>query len=96
MTFEADPGELRLPPDRADGPDPFRLADQMREFGATDEGMPVILLTQGLDGEYMINDGVTRAARMVLMHPGRKVWVEVIHETDWDLTHLPKIKEVVG
>ena len=95
MTFEVDPGQLRLPPDRADGPDPFRLADQIREFGTSDEGMPPLQLTQGQGGEYMINDGVTRATRIYLSNPGRKVRAEVIHATDWDLTHLPRVKDVM-
>src|SRR5207244_1421440 len=60
---EVDPGTLRLPPERADGPDPFKLLDQYREFGDSIDGMPPLWVIEGVGGEYLIVDGVTRASR---------------------------------
>jgi hypothetical protein len=54
--------DLRLPPEREDCPDPFKLAEQIREYGSIAEGMPGREVTRGPDGELMINDGAQRAA----------------------------------
>lgn len=58
MTLEADPRELRLTPDREDGPDPFRLSDQVRDFGGSVEGMPA-LLEPVMNFERLIRERLT-------------------------------------
>lgn len=39
--------------------------------------MPTIEVTEGRDGELMINNGVTRATRIHYLAPGKLVTVEV-------------------
>jgi hypothetical protein len=56
---EVDPGDLHLPPPRASGADPFKLAEQIRRFGDSVLGMPPVEVTEARDGALMINDGVT-------------------------------------
>ena len=63
---EVDPGELRLPPERPDGPDPFKLLDQYREFGDSMVGMPPLWVMEGADGEYLIVDMNTETRRELL------------------------------
>jgi hypothetical protein len=90
-----DPGDLRLPPERPDGPDPFKLADQYREFGDSIEGMPPIWVIEGTGGELLIVDGVTRASRVYLYRRGTAVPVEVIRVTGHDWTSLPRVMDVL-
>lgn len=90
-----EPGGLRLPPSRSDGADPAKLADQLRRFGASTQGMPPLEVTEGANGELMINDGVTRATR-VHRHapPGTLVPVVVIERRPMmNLAALPKVRE---
>lgn len=87
-----DPAELRLPPERADGADPFKLADQIREFGDSIHDMPPVWATKGANGEMMINNGVTRATRAAMLRPGSKIPVEIIDvQPGVDLSGLPTI-----
>jgi hypothetical protein len=89
----ADPGQLRLPPTRSEGADPFKLSKQIGQYGKSTEGMPPIEVTKGANGEMMINDGVTRATRAA-MTPGTKVPVQVIeHNPNMNLQNLPKVGE---
>jgi hypothetical protein len=92
---EVDPGVLRLPPERPDGPDPFKLADQYREFGDSLDGMPPIWVIEGKSGEYLIVDGVTRASRIYMYRPGVPAPIEVIRVTDHDWSSLPRIMDVL-
>ena len=69
---DADPGELRLPPSRAGGADPWKLHQQIRQFGSSKVGMPTILLYEGPDGLLEIFDGVTRATRMAKLAPAKR------------------------
>ena len=87
--------DLRLPPEREDGPDPFKLTEQIREYEGNAAGMPALEVTRGAGGELMINDGVTRAARLYWSDPGATVLVDVIQETEYDFTGLPRIRDVV-
>ena len=62
---EVDPAELRLPPSRASGADPWKLHQQIRQFGSTNAGMPPILVYEDPDGVLEISDGAARATRIV-------------------------------
>ena len=97
LTQRADPGELRLPPTRSDGADPFKLSEQMQEYGDSTEGMPPIQVTEGNNGEYMINDGVTRATRIdrynQINGTNQQVEIEVIEKWSSDLNGLNKVKD---
>ena len=74
---EVDPAELRLPPSRASGADPWKLHLQIRQFGISKEGMPPLLVYEDPDGLFEIFDGVTRATRMATLAPGVTVPVVV-------------------
>jgi hypothetical protein len=56
---EVDPVELRLPPSRLGGADPWKLHRQIARFGSSKEGMPPILVYEDPDGLLEIWDGVT-------------------------------------
>ena len=71
------PGILRLPPEREDGADQFKLAAQVREFGETFDGMPPLLVIEGAGGELQVYNGVTRATRAHQADPSMRVAVEV-------------------
>ena len=75
---EVDPGGLRLPPSRAGGADPWKLHEQIRQFGSSKIGMPPLFVYEDPDGLLEISDGVTRAARMTKLAPGESVQVIVI------------------
>jgi hypothetical protein len=63
MRLDVDPGSLRLPPARSSGADPFKLDRQIRQYGDGLDGMPPVLVTRGLRGELMINDGASPERR---------------------------------
>jgi hypothetical protein len=73
-----DPSELRLPPSRRAGADPWKLHQQMRQFGSSKAGMPPIFVHEDPDGVLEITDGVTRATRIAKLTPGETVPVIVI------------------
>jgi hypothetical protein len=75
---EVDPNELRLPPSRASGADPWKLHQQARQFGSSKEGMPPLFVYEDPDGILEISDGVTRATRIAKLAPGETVPVIVI------------------
>ncbi len=77
-TLEVDPAELRLPPSRASGADPWKLHQQIRQFGASKYGMPAVFVYEDPDGVMEISDGVTRATRIAKLAPGETVPVIVI------------------
>ena len=90
------PRGLRLPPPRIGGADPFKLAEQIRRYGDSVAGMPPVQVTLGMDGEMMINDGVTRATRVAKLKPGAIIPVEVIdHRPNWSFAHLPRVEETL-
>ncbi|MBI1178900.1 hypothetical protein GC207_15825 [bacterium] len=91
--LRVDPAELRLPPTRSEGADPFKLANQIKQHGSSTRGMPPIEVTQGGDGLLRINDGVTRATRAA-MNPGTTVPVQVIEKNPaLDFKKLPTVGE---
>src|SRR5947208_5252656 len=75
---EVDPAELRLPPSRLSGADPWKLHRQTAKFGSSKDGMPPIFVYEDPNGVLEISDGVTRAARIARLAPGETVPVSVI------------------
>lgn len=75
---DVDPRELRVPSSRPQGADPGKLQRQIAKFGASQNGMPPLLVFEALDGVLVIYDGVTRATRIAKLSPGIPVSVEVI------------------
>jgi hypothetical protein len=75
---DVDPSNLRLPPSRASGADPWKLHQQIRQFGKTKPGVPPLLVYEDPDGVLEISDGVTRATRIAKLAPGETVPVIVI------------------
>lgn len=63
------PGELRLPPSRTAGADPWKLHLQIHRFGNSSIGMPPIQFYEDPDGILEIMDGVTRATRIAKLAP---------------------------
>jgi hypothetical protein len=43
----------------------------------------------------MINNGVTRAYRVFTLSLGTRVPVEIVEVTDFDFSHLPRIRDLV-
>lgn len=88
------PGGLHCPPERSDGADPMKLQDQFNEFGFAVTDMPPIEVTLGMDGEMMINNGMTRATRCCIVNSEQTVAVEIIEaRPEWDFRRLPTIAE---
>ncbi len=75
---DVDPAELRLPPSRLSGTDPYKLQQQIVRFGTSIAGMPALWVYEGSDEVLEIVDGVTRATRVAKLAPGCNVQVEVI------------------
>lgn len=88
---DVDPAELRLPPSRASGADPYKLQRQIARFGASSDEMPPVWVYEGSDGVLEIINGVTRATRIAKLAPGRKIRVEVIGKFRQPRGHSPKI-----
>lgn len=74
---DVDPRELRVPGSRPVA-DPFKYAQQVRQFGGFTVGMPAIVVYEGTDGHLLIHNGVTRATCIAALAPGTLVPVEVI------------------
>jgi hypothetical protein len=89
--IEIDPRRLRLPPSRAAGPDPVKLARQTAQHGARIDGMPTLFVYRCSDGGLMIYDGVTRASRVAILLPGTLVRVEVVGRLPGPCGQLPMI-----
>jgi hypothetical protein len=88
-----DPAELRLPPTRAIGADPWKLHRQIRQYGSSQAGMPPILVYEDPDGLLEIIDGVTRATRIAKLSPGEPVQVVVIGTYRRSRVASPTVKE---
>src|SRR5947209_8200649 len=78
--LDVDPRTLRVPRSRQSGADPYKLQRQIAQFGSSDQGMPPLEVSRGTDGEFVINNGVTRATRIARLAPGRTARVEVIDD----------------
>jgi hypothetical protein len=90
---EVDPNELRLPPSRASGADPWKLHRQIRQFGSSRDGMPPIFVHEDPDGGLEISDGVTRATRIAKLAPGETVPVVVIGRYRRSRVNSPRVKD---
>lgn len=90
---EVDPGELRLPPSRRSGADPWKLQQQVRRFGSLKNGMPPILVYEDPSGLLEIIDGVTRATRMAKFASGETVPVVVIGRYRRSRASSPCVKD---
>jgi hypothetical protein len=88
---DVDPTELRLPPSRHSGADPYKLQRQIVRFGDSTAGMPPLWVYEGSDGVLEIINGATRATRIAKLAPGVKVRVEVIGTLRQPRGHYPKI-----
>jgi hypothetical protein len=93
---DVDPRTLHVPPTRLTGADPAKLRRQEQMFGSSVDGMPPPEVTQGANGELMLNDGVTRATRVAKRLPGRLLRVQITDIVpNWDMSKLPKIGDFV-
>jgi hypothetical protein len=90
---DVDPGELRLPPSRASGADPWKLHQQIRQHESSRSGMPPILVYEDPDGVLEISDGVTRATRIAKLAPGQTVPVVVIGQYRQSRAGSPRVRE---
>lgn len=90
---EVDPSELRLPPSRASGADPWKLHQQIRQFGSSKAGMPPILVHEDPDGVLEVTDGVTRATRIAKLAPGETVPVIVIGRYRRSRANSPSVRD---
>jgi hypothetical protein len=92
--IDVDPAELNLPPARAQGADPGKLAREISLFGSNLDGMPPLELVRGKDGQLRINDGVTRATRAAKLRPGVLAPAEIIQDIPrLNVARMPKVKD---
>ncbi len=90
---EVDPSELRLPPSRASGANPWKLHQQIRQFGSSKDGVPPIFVYEDRDGIMEISDGVTPATRIAKLAPGETVPVVVIGRYRRSRASSPSVKD---
>lgn len=90
--LDVDPRLLHLPSGRSYAPDPLKWARQLSQFGRSTTGMPPILVTRGKGGGLVINNRVTRAARVAKLLPGQTVRVEVMADLpSFDVSAFPTV-----
>jgi hypothetical protein len=92
---DVDPAELRVPPSRLSGADPYKLQRQIARFGKSTDGMPPVWVYEGSDGVLEIVNGVTRATRIAKLAPGVTIRVEVIGTLRRARGHHPKIGDLI-
>jgi hypothetical protein len=90
-SVEVDPRELRVPPSRLSGADPYKLQRQIARYGGTTVGMPPPWAYEGTDGVLMLYNGVTRATRMAKLSAGTLIRIEVVGKLRQPVGHLPRI-----
>ena len=90
-----DPRELRVPPSRRQGADPFKLARQISLFGRSSSKMPPPWVYEGTDGVLMLYNGVTRATRIAKLSPGTLLQVEVIGKLPKPFVSQPSIGDLL-
>jgi hypothetical protein len=73
---DVDPAELRLPPSRLSGADPYKLQRQIARFGKSAVRMPPVWVYEGSDGVLEIVNGVTRATRIAKLAPATTIRVK--------------------
>jgi hypothetical protein len=86
-----DPRTLHLPCSRLSGADPVKLHRQIAKHGKSTQGMPLVEVYRGTDGELVIYNGVTRATRVAKLLPGQTIRVEVIDDLTTPVGHLPTV-----
>ncbi len=92
--LNVDPATLHLPGSRRSGADPYKLQRQITKHGMSIVGMPPLEVSRGTDGEFVINNGVTRATRAARFLPGVLVTVEVIDTLPIPVAKFPTIGEL--
>jgi hypothetical protein len=92
---DVDPRELRVPPSRRQGADPFKLARQIALFGRSTLGMPPPWVYEGTDGVLVLYNGVTRATRIAKLAPGALIRVEVIGKLPKAFAADPRIGDLL-
>ena len=90
---EVDPNDLRLPPSRASAADPWKLHQQIRQYGSSKDGMPPIFVYEDPDGVLEISDGVTRASRIAKLAPGATVPIVVIGHYRRSRANSPSVRD---
>ena len=93
--LEVDPRTLHLPPSRASGAYPLKLARQIAQYGSSIQGMPMLWVYRGTDGALMLYDGVTRASRVAKLLPGTLIRVEIVGDLPAPCGQLPTIGDYV-
>src|SRR5262249_36290000 len=93
--LQVDPATLHLPGSRRDGADPVKLQRQVARHGKSVKGMPALEVKRGSDGELVIYDGVTRAARAAKYSPGTLITVEVTGELKGPVGTLPTVGDKI-
>ncbi len=89
---DVDPAELRLPPSRFSGADPYNLQRQIARFGASTVGMPPVWVYEGSDGVLEIINGATKGAPYPQARArARLIRVEVIGKLRGPRAHYPKV-----
>jgi hypothetical protein len=90
---QVDPNDLRLPPSRTSGADPWKLHQQIGKYGSSADGMPPIFVYEDSDGVLEISDGVTRATRIAKLAPGTTVPVIVIGNYRRSRASAPRVRD---
>jgi hypothetical protein len=88
---EVDPRSLHVPPSRLSGADPYKLQRQIALFGGSITSMPEPWAYRGSDGEIMLYNGVTRAARVAKLSPGTSIRVLIVGMLRKPVGYLPTI-----
>lgn len=73
----------------------MKLHRQIARFGNSTQGMPALEVSRGTDGEFVINNGVTRATRIAKLSPGTTVRVEVIDDLPIPVGPFPSIGDLI-
>jgi hypothetical protein len=93
--LQVDPARLHLPGGRLQGADYLKLQRQVAKYGASIVGMPTLEVKRGSDGELVIYDGVTRAARVAKYLPGTPIPVEVTGQLAGPVGGLPTVGDSI-
>jgi hypothetical protein len=93
--LDVDPRTLRVPGSRRSGADLMKLHRQIAQFGGSAHGMPPLEVSRAVDGELVINNGVTRATRIAKLSPGTTVRVEVIDDLPIPAASFPSIGDLI-
>jgi hypothetical protein len=95
LFLRVDPRTLRVPRSRRQDADPVKLHTQIAKYGNSIVGIPVIEVSRGKDGFFVINNGVTRATRVARLLPNTLVEIEVIDDLPMALGTFPTIEETM-